>query len=550
MTANPSSDSSWSSSVYANHSTDQVFNDKLESIFVGNSSNSSRVEAFVRRGWPSAVSDDKESKLWQQGSTKNALAAERNSIHARPNIALFTSEEEVEQYVKYNQGFGALFIKQRNSFSPLSVSPRLFEAIRSQINISSRFADFILHLGEKESEIEIAPPPAWLKSGYLEATTVPVSLELMCGIRFVELNDRNDAQEPSSQWSLRQCAVYYRQDMRKQMLSWVLVSISPVARQDLLQHWSSRENPVHSSLLEGLRILYGAAVCNWRPYLVSLTTEVDQHAAKFLGTSLDGEGPVQAIGYNDRQALLVLENKILAAGLAVRATRNDLALLQREFNIIRLPFSPSTNIELGECETTLDYFVRDLDTNFMRLEQLLSKLQSMTKLVSSFLDLSNGTALQQISTASRYESETMRKLNERMAELAEKSSQDSATVTVLTTLTLIYLPITVVSNFFSTSFVGTQDTSNRIYITQDWWILFVTAIPLTVLTLYVWWVWSRIKASRTYPSWWPRSRIPDREVGLKATASRSFPPDHEVSMCQTAQQETHLPGRYSWGQSL
>jgi hypothetical protein len=290
-------------------------------------------------------------------------------------------------------------------------------------------------------------------------------------------------------------------------------------------------------------------VCNWRPYLVSLTAEVDQHAAKFLGTSLDGEGPVQAIGYNDRQALLVLENKILAARLAVRATRDDLVLFQGAFDLIGLPFSPSTNVELRECNAALAYFVRDLDTNFMRLEQLLSRLQSMTKLVSSFLDLSNGTALQELSKASRYESETMRRLNERMTELAEKNSEDSATVTVLTILTLIYLPITVVSNFFSTSFVGTQNTSNRIFVTQDWWILFVTAIPLTILTLYVWWVWSRIKASKTYPFWWPRSQVPDRQVDSRARFSPSFQPDHEASMCQAISRGTGLQGRHSWGQT-
>ena len=532
MSSSTRHDSSEVHSAYSNQATNRVFYENLESIFVSHSSKSSSVEAVLRRAWRPEASGSLESHVQQQGS-------EQSSLPTSANITALSSKEEVERYVSHNEGFIALFIKQRNSFAPLSVSFKLFEAICNEVDISLRFRDFVLHLGDKESEVEIAPPPAWLKPGYVDKKNVPVSLELMCGIRFVELHGREGAPEPSSQWSLRQCAVYCRQDRQKQKTSWMFVSVSIAARQTLLQHWSATGDSAHSSPLEVLRILYGAAICNWRPYLISLTAEVDQNAVNFLGTSLDGDGPVQAIGYKDRQALVVLENKILAARLAARATRDDLAFLQEEFGLLGLALSPSTNVELRECNAAVAYFVRDLSTNLLRLEQLLARLQSMMKLVSSFLDLSNGTALQELSRASRYENETMRRLNERMTELAEKNSEDSATVAVLTTLTLIYLPITVVSNFFSTSFVGTS-TSNRIYVTQDWWILFVTAIPLTVLTLYVWRVWSKIKASKIYPSWWPRSHFPDRQGDSSTKSAPSSRPDHVAPMFQT---------RPSWGQS-
>jgi hypothetical protein len=53
----------------------------------------------------------------------------------------------------------------------------------------------------------------------------------------------------------------------------------------------------------------------------------------------------------------------------------------------------------------------------------------------------------------------MRKLSESMHELTKKSMQDAAVVKVLTILTLVYLPTTVVSNFFSTSFVNSEPAS-------------------------------------------------------------------------------------------
>ena len=58
--------------------------------------------------------------------------------------------------------------------------------------------------------------------------------------------------------------------------------------------------------------------------------------------------------------------------------------------------------------------------------------------LSSLLDLGNGHSLKQLAEEARQENTTMRKLT-------EKSTKDAAAVKVLTMITLIYLPATVVS---------------------------------------------------------------------------------------------------------
>lgn len=58
--------------------------------------------------------------------------------------------------------------------------------------------------------------------------------------------------------------------------------------------------------------------------------------------------------------------------------------------------------------------------------------------LSSLLDLGNGYALKVLAEEARKENTTMRKLT-------EKSTRDAAAVKVLTIITLIYLPVTVVS---------------------------------------------------------------------------------------------------------
>ncbi len=73
----------------------------------------------------------------------------------------------------------------------------------------------------------------------------------------------------------------------------------------------------------------------------------------------------------------------------------------------------------------------------MSLSLLSSKCSFESHQSSSILDLGNGQSLKQLAEETRKENVTMRKLT-------EKSTQDAAAVKVLTIITLIYLPTTVV----------------------------------------------------------------------------------------------------------
>jgi Mg2+ and Co2+ transporter CorA len=185
----------------------------------------------------------------------------------------------------------------------------------------------------------------------------------------------------------------------------------------------------------------------------------------------------------------------------------------RDFQAIVQKMEKGGSIDDKDNKTNRDdltYFcfseqLRDLDQIAERIAALQSELQGITALVSSFLDLSSGLALQNLAKESGKESEGMRKLSERMHDLTKKSTEDAAAVKVLTILTLIYLPATVVSNFFSTSFVNSEPSSGspaHIVISHDWWIFLAVSVPLTLVTLYIWLVWMRIQAYERYPWWW------------------------------------------------
>ncbi len=439
-----------------------------------------------------------------------AYESEKDKGHTfapqRSKLVALRGSQELKQYLKSAFGFQAFFIKQSNSYSPLAVTHELFETLLLEKNVSSQFKDFILYMGQRQREVEITTPrlrwrvtPAQLPDGTARI------FECMYGLRFVELNGRGRKEYPTSQWSLRQSAIYCSSQPGGADGTLILVTPSKAAERRLKDYLfecseSSTPDPIEIYLL-----LLDTAVANWRPYLVDMAAEIDEHASQLLGASPDDRGPISMAECGERQALMILDDKLLNAALVIKSTTDDLTSQFDYYTSFGISHRHSEPDEHTSTTFLISEQLKELRLLSLRIESLRSRLQGITNLVSSFLDLSSGFALQDLAKESSKENEQMRKLSERMHKLTEKATQDAAAVKVLTILTLIYLPATVVSNFFSTSFVNSEPASGiaaHIVVSNDWWIFVAAAIPLTMVTLYVWLVWMRIQAYRRYPWWW------------------------------------------------
>ena len=502
-------------SVSRNLATEATFRSLKTNLFVGERSRHSRVGVYISRPLRTRFSE-KEPDQQVRGidaaglsdATGKQSLSKSDTLPSYPGVENLLidvdSAEQLKVYLDRSQKLKALFIRQRNSYAPLSISLELFQHLVIELKLPDRFTDYIIYLGERDTEVELAPPPATFRCVPGRATAHGQQHELMCGVRFVTLNSREDVSRPTEQWSLRQSGVYCRSSSISGELAWLFVTAAPEMQDRITNIWSSSLTSSGTNPWFVISAVYQIAVCNWRPYLVALTLEMNQQQANIMGTSLDDTGPAH-ISSDDRQELLILDNKIISTKLALQASKADLAFLMNAGIDLYDRREAENDDAATEFMSQMNNLLRDLDVNLLRLEQLSSRLSSTTNLLSTLLDLSSGYSLQNLTKETRLESANMRKLNEKMHDLAERNARDSATVTVLTILTLIYLPITVVSNFFSTSFVGTAASGNGIFVTGDWWILLASSLPLTLLTLYVWWIWSSIKASQTYPWWWPRS---------------------------------------------
>ncbi|KKA19654.1 hypothetical protein T310_6373 [Rasamsonia emersonii CBS 393.64] len=155
------------------------------------------------------------------------------------------------------------------------------------------------------------------------------------------------------------------------------------------------------------------------------------------------------------------------------------------------------------CESFLEEFnrfVNEAQMHLSRAQVLHEKVQSTAKLLSNLLDYEEANALKGLARASHEEGRLMSVLTVSRRSLPEKAkahltrvlqlqgTRDAAAVKILTIISLIYLPTTIVANFFSTVFVHTNNQGD-IQVSAQVWIMAAASIPLTSLTIALWWAW-------------------------------------------------------------
>ncbi|KAF2101794.1 hypothetical protein NA57DRAFT_12920, partial [Rhizodiscina lignyota] len=75
--------------------------------------------------------------------------------------------------------------------------------------------------------------------------------------------------------------------------------------------------------------------------------------------------------------------------------------------------------------------------------------------------------------------------------LAEAAQRDTSSMKSLAILTAIFLPPTAVATIFAMPFFDWTHSGSGPVVNHKFWIYWATAIPLTIATVTIWWVWIR-----------------------------------------------------------
>ncbi len=410
----------------------QVFNDSLTEARLFNSSRRGQacLEVFVTDCITRLKRQQKdqhnvvEFELGEYGKVQNSKSQFR-----RLATRLITDLEDLQQYMESETELQAFFVPQRNSYSPLQTSYELYTELCRGRNVSPQFNDYILYFGSRDNEVELTPPAMRMRAFRNDSKIQ--NFECMYGLRFVEKSSRTDG-PLSSQWSLRQCAIYYRRANGMQGQTWIFVTVPESARSRIDDYLAHSKLGVDRNILEVLVLIIDTVMGQWRPYLVTLFSETEVHATQSLGSTLDDQGPMGQVDASQRQKMMLLDDRMGNSLVAIKATEHDLRSLMESSLQIGLYSEKEDCAVLAITEK-----LRELQNLSLKLEALRLRLAGVASLVTSFLDLSNGFALQQLGKESRKENEHMRILSEKMHELAEKNTQDATATKVLTIVGLM-----------------------------------------------------------------------------------------------------------------
>ncbi|KAL9587546.1 MAG: hypothetical protein Q9203_003458 [Teloschistes exilis] len=159
---------------------------------------------------------------------------------------------------------------------------------------------------------------------------------------------------------------------------------------------------------------------------------------KVLVASIDEKN----LSFDERQILKDSEDRLVGNLLILDSTLETITSLVSVYNQFRQDCGSgqedgyADHIDL--IEMALQEQHREVGSYRRQMETLRMKVQGSIHLLSSLLDLGNGSSLKALAEEAKQE-------NTSMHALTEKSTKDAAAVKVLTTITLIYLPVTVVS---------------------------------------------------------------------------------------------------------
>lgn len=177
-----------------------------------------------------------------------------------------------------------------------------------------------------------------------------------------------------------------------------------------------------------------------------------------------------------RLRLKNLEDQVEDAKISLQSNKAVVRTVQQLWTKTNLAHQKS-RIKFSENELNIkekcSNYLLVVEALTCQLQSLRNKILSCTQITSSFSELSNGQALQGLAKSANSD--------------AQRAASDAAAMKALTVIASIFLPTTVVLNFFSASFIDIS--GNKMHLADKWWLFAAISAPLTLSTLIIWTLW-------------------------------------------------------------
>ncbi|CAI7590542.1 unnamed protein product [Penicillium bialowiezense] len=400
---------------------------------------------------------------------------------------VFTENSMFETHVSATPipKFRIISIHSKSSPKPLQISRAALQVLIDRYEIGDEIWDLTSTFGDK-----------------------PVSSSVGEGAMKVQ-NRENRAQVKLNCWTMRQMAVFHHHDFDDLQHLWIFFQVSsntPVQkdidsyvslyRQEMgSDHaWFALHSSVFASYLK-----------NWHDYVQFLGRDVDGHIFCQTDKSLDFimrniDHYLSAGGDSNLTAIHSTRDRLLPTTYRLGVILETLTRLITLSNSLASQKDGATEgyVKLG---TFLAYHKDRLEGLVVGVEILKEKIKDILnmplgpvadhmettlglnyRMTSQILDLNN--RMVELNNRMLYS-------NEQLLRLGTRNFDDNATVKVVTILTLVYLPASLVSSVFGMNLFKFDDgTTEELRISKQFWIFIVATIILAIITISIWYVWT------------------------------------------------------------
>jgi len=361
-------------------------------------------------------------------------------------------------------------ISAPNSIKPLKITGQGMRTILTHHNVGSQFLDLLFSFatGNKESE---AGPGSMIVKNRSDG-----SYELQYRFSYVEEVVGNS----TSSWAIRQTGVYHRLFPNGPGNVWIFLHPRPNSTlQKRLEECALQWDRTGGSFQEwefSHILALSSYFSDWRWYLKSLSAEIERIASISVSLDFRKEGNYGR-GTDTLQDLHSLLEKVLPLSPRLKSTLSTVISLKTLYETLwgKGNFEELHSVKMFD---ELRAYETHINGHLASVALLEKRVQEILGLLSVALNLeSQSTAV---------------KINRNIWSLTKDTVDDSATVRLVTIVTLLYLPASFVCSFLGMNLFTFQTSDGSGFaISEQFWVFFIVTIPLTLITVGSWAIMTR-----------------------------------------------------------
>ncbi|RJE22931.1 hypothetical protein PHISCL_04740 [Aspergillus sclerotialis] len=281
-----------------------------------------------------------------------------------------------------------------------------------------------------------------------------------------------DGKDP---WSIRQTGVYQKYNFATKSSTWIFLHpAKQSAFQTRLEEMltSSEEcSRIRDHLFFLHNIFISTSFPHWRDFMAYYEARLLTQHKIIMGSSLNE--PLR-INHQTLNTVIFIENRFLTLRTVLHSVRKAFETIHKANDAL----CDADIFPLSEREGTrqlFDNYINQADEYTQNVSFLHTRAGRTAQLIADTLSFKNALTAQE---QSRY-----------MLSLTSSTVEDSTTVRTITIVTLIFLPSTFMATVLGMNGFFEMDPQNHnLVVSPQFWIFVVCAIPLTLLTVFCWWM--------------------------------------------------------------